>query len=105
LSHLDFNIVSNFDIRTSSLGLIISTNSYVRIYKLFMQSKANFMRFSSENADFTKKQTQFKPNFTPQMDRTEGRCRMSETTCLCQLQFKTVFYIIIVLLDGKTLKS
>jgi hypothetical protein len=91
-----------------------------------MQNKANFMRFSSENADFTKKQTQlkpiqtqfnpiqsqfnpkqtqFKPNFTPQMDRTEGRCRMSETTCLCQLQFKTVFYIIIVLLDSKMLKS
>jgi len=42
LSYLDFNIVSDFDIRISSLGLIISTNSYVRIYKLFMQNKANF---------------------------------------------------------------
>ena len=40
----------------------ISTNSYVRIYKPFMQNKPNFMRFSPENADFTKKQTQFKPN-------------------------------------------
>ena len=42
----------------------ISTKEYVRIYKLFMQNKANFMRFSPENADFTKKQTQFKPNLT-----------------------------------------
>ena len=40
----------------------ISTKDYVRIYKLFMQNKANFVRFSPENADFTKKQTQFKPN-------------------------------------------
>ena len=40
----------------------ISTKDYVRIYKLFMQNKANFMRFSPENADFTKKQTQFKAN-------------------------------------------
>ena len=43
---------------------IISTKDYVRIYKLFMQNKANFVRFSSENADFTKKQTQFKPNLS-----------------------------------------
>ena len=42
----------------------ISTKDYVRIYKLFMQNKANFVRFSSENADFTKKQTQFKPNLS-----------------------------------------
>ncbi len=42
----------------------ISTKDYVRIYKLFMQNKANFMRFSPENADFTKKQSQFKPNLT-----------------------------------------
>ena len=28
-----------------------------------MQNKPNFMRFSPQNADFSKKQTQFKPNF------------------------------------------
>ena len=38
-----------------------STKDYVRIYKLFMQNKANFMRYSPENDDFTKKQTQLKP--------------------------------------------
>ena len=38
-----------------------STKDYVRIYKLFMQNKANFMRLSPENDDFTKKQTQLKP--------------------------------------------
>ena len=42
----------------------ISTKDYVRIYKLFMQNKANFVRVSPENADFTKKQTQFKPNLS-----------------------------------------
>jgi len=74
LSHLDFDIpnmeftldVSSHaflsgDIRISSLGYIISTKDYVRIYKLFMQNKANFIRFSPENDDFTKKQTQLKP--------------------------------------------
>ena len=29
-----------------------------------MQNKANYMRFSPENADFTKKQSQFKPNLS-----------------------------------------
>jgi hypothetical protein len=29
-----------------------------------MQNKANFIRFSPENADFTKKQTQNKPNLS-----------------------------------------
>ncbi len=42
----------------------ISTKDYVRIYKLFMQNKANFIRFSPENDDFTKKQSQFKPKQT-----------------------------------------
>ncbi len=55
MSHLDFDIpdmeftldVSSLaflsgDIRISSLGYINSTNSYVRIYKPFMQNKANF---------------------------------------------------------------
>jgi len=42
----------------------ISTKDYVRIYKLFMQNKANFPHFSPKNVDFTKKQTQFKANLT-----------------------------------------
>ncbi len=40
MSHLDFDIVSDFDIRISSLCYINSTNSYVRIYKQIMQNKA-----------------------------------------------------------------
>ena len=43
------------------LYAIISTNSYVRIYKPFMQNKPNFPYYSPENDDFTKKQTQLKP--------------------------------------------
>jgi len=39
----------------------ISTNSYVRIYKLFMQNKPNFPHFSPKNDDFTKN----KPNSNP----------------------------------------
>ena len=31
---------------------------------LFMQNKANFVHFSPEKGDFTKKQTQYKPNLT-----------------------------------------
>ena len=41
---------------------IHSTNvENVRQIRLFMQNKPNFPRFSPENDDFTKKQTQFKP--------------------------------------------
>jgi hypothetical protein len=58
-----------------------------------------------KQTQFNPIQSQFKPNCTPQSDRTEIRYRMYETTCLWQLQFKTVFYIIIVLLDIKLLKS
>ena len=39
----------------------ISTKDYVRIYKLFMQNKPNFIHFSPENDCFKKKQTQSKP--------------------------------------------
>ena len=60
----------------------ISTNSYVRIYKLFMQKKANFMRLSPEIAVFTKKQSQFKanlsqnkPNLTQFKAKTNPTCR------------------------------
>ncbi|MBC8472626.1 MAG: hypothetical protein H8D56_24440 [Planctomycetes bacterium] len=42
LIRLDFDIVSDFDIRMSSLCYINSTNSYVRIYKQIMQNKPNF---------------------------------------------------------------
>ena len=44
MSHLDFEIVSDFDIRISSLCYINSTNSYVRIYKQIMQNKPNFAK-------------------------------------------------------------
>ncbi len=44
MSHLDFEIVSDFDIRISSLCYINSTNSYVRIYKQIMQNKPNFQK-------------------------------------------------------------
>jgi hypothetical protein len=40
------------------------TKDYVRKNRQIMQNKANFMRFSPENANFTKKQSQFKPNLT-----------------------------------------
>jgi len=42
LIHLDFDIVSDLDIRISDLCYINSTNSYVRIYKQIMQNKPNF---------------------------------------------------------------
>ncbi len=44
MSHLDFDIVSDFDIRISSLCYINSTNYYVRNYKRFMQNKPNFQK-------------------------------------------------------------
>jgi hypothetical protein len=69
------------------------------------QFKPNKAKNKANQSQFNPIQSQFKPNLTPQRDRTEIRCRMSETTCLWQLQFKTVFYIIIVLLDSKMLKS
>ena len=36
----------------------------VRQIRLFLQNKPNFPRFSTNNEDFTKKQTQFKPKQT-----------------------------------------
>ena len=59
-------------IRISSLGYITSTNSYVRIYKLFMQNKPNFPYFSPENEDCAEKQTQFKPKQSQFWLITEG---------------------------------
>jgi hypothetical protein len=44
--------------RLSTNDYKISTNSYVRKNQQIMQNKANFMRFSPENGDFTKN----KPN-------------------------------------------
>jgi len=72
LDHLDFNIVSDFDIRISSLCYINSTNSYVRNYKQIMQNKPNFPRFSPENEDYAKKQTQFKPNQSQFWPKNQG---------------------------------
>ena len=40
--NLDFDIVSDFELRISNLCYINSTNSYVRIYKQIMQNKPNF---------------------------------------------------------------
>jgi uncharacterized protein YgiM (DUF1202 family) len=37
----------------------------IRQIRLFMQNKPNFPHFSSENDDFAKKQTQYKPNSNP----------------------------------------
>jgi hypothetical protein len=62
-------------------------------------------QFKANKAKNKPNLTQYKANFMPKRDRTEIRCGMFETTYLWQLQFKTVFYIIIVLLDYKTLKS
>jgi len=74
LSHLDFDIVSDLGtcpersrrIRISSLWRTFSTKvENIRQIRLFMQNKPNFLYFSPENDDFTKKQTQFKPNSKP----------------------------------------
>jgi len=63
LSHLDFDIVSDFDIRISSLWRTFSTLvEKVRQIRLFMQNKPNFPRFSLKKACLAEKQTQFKPN-------------------------------------------
>ena len=59
--NLYFDIVSDLDIRVSSLCYINSTNYYVRIYKQIMQNKPNFPCFSAKNEDYTKKQTQTDP--------------------------------------------
>ncbi len=91
LSHLDFDIVSDFELRISNLCYINSTNSYVRIYKQIMQNKPNFgndkmnatsfltskyeylsrspgKKTKPIQTQFNPKQTQFKPikaNFKP----------------------------------------
>ena len=66
MSNLDFDIVSDFDIRVSSLWrTFYTTVENVRQINLFMQNKPNFPHFSLENEDFAKKQTQFKPNTNP----------------------------------------
>ena len=111
MSHLDLDIpnmeftlnVSSHaflsgDIRISSLSYINSTNSYVRIYKLFMQNKpnlrndkmnitldmtGNYMILSAGSGQKTKPiQTQFKanlsqnkPNSKPIKPKTNPICR------------------------------
>ncbi|MBL7145038.1 MAG: hypothetical protein ISS76_12460 [Phycisphaerae bacterium] len=52
LIRLDFDIVSDFDIRMSSLCYINSTNSYVRIYKQIMQNKPNYKRSQMNLSSF-----------------------------------------------------
>ena len=90
----------------------------VRQIRPFYAKQTQFSPFFAPHRRFYEKtnpiRTQFKPNLTqnkPNLTqnkansnpilsaleghRTEIRCRMSETTCLRQLQFKPVFYIII----------
>jgi hypothetical protein len=42
-----------------------TTVENIRQIRLFMQNKPNFLHFLLENVDFTKKQTQYKPNSNP----------------------------------------
>jgi hypothetical protein len=88
LLHLDFEIVSDFDIRISNLQSTHSTKDYVRNYQLFLQNKpkvkyaqinvtpfitSKYVKMdtwlSGKNKPKTKpKQTQTKPNSrTPKM--------------------------------------
>jgi len=63
---LDFNIVSDFELRVSSLWRTFSTPvENVRQIDFFLQNKPNFPHFSTENKDYAKKQTQYKPNSNP----------------------------------------
>jgi len=83
LSHLDFDIVSDLELRIKNhpssacplpavhfVPLLLcpfasTVVENIRQINLFMQNKPNFPHFSPENEDFTKKQTQFKPNSNP----------------------------------------
>jgi len=61
----------------------ISTKEYVRIYKLFMQNKANFVRFSPENPVFTKKQSQFNPIQTQlKPKQSQFKANLSSVSCI-----------------------
>ena len=77
--------VEDFVLHISSLCYINSTNSYVRIYKQFIQNKPNFPRFSTEIDDFTKKQTQYKPNSNPNKPNICLKIRVAKPI---QTQFK-----------------
>jgi len=83
LSHLDFDIVSDFELMIKNhpssacplpavhfvpllLCPFASTEvENVRQIRLFMQNKPNFPHFLPENDDFAKKQSQFKANSNP----------------------------------------
>jgi len=59
---LEFDIVSDLELRISSLWRTFSTEvENIRQINLFMQNKPNFLHFSLKNEDFTEKQTQSKP--------------------------------------------
>ena len=61
----DFDIVSDFDIRISSLCAYKAHSTTVERtlqIHLFMQNEPNFRHFSTENKDYARKQTQFKAN-------------------------------------------
>ena len=112
LTHFPSTIVEN------SLQITPFYAKQTQFYSFFSPqtpiSRKNKANSNPIQSQFNPKQTQFKPiskpnkpNWTPHRegDRMKIRYLMSETTYLWQLQFKTVFYIIIVLLDDKTLKS
>jgi len=61
-----------------------------------MQNKPNFMRFLPENNDFTKKQTQFKPNSNPIKANFGPKSRVQsqnkpKTNPICSGHFEPIY--------------
>jgi hypothetical protein len=77
-----FDIVSDLEF----MAIQHQESNYLRAYKahpstsvenvrqisLFLTNKPNFSHFSPKNEDFTKKQTQFKPNSKPILGQYQG---------------------------------
>jgi 5'-methylthioadenosine phosphorylase len=65
--------IENVVISVQKLTQMPSTSvENVRQINLFLQNKPNFPHFSLKNEDFTKKQTQFKPNSNPILAQKSG---------------------------------
>jgi hypothetical protein len=63
--------IENVVISVQKLTQMASTGvENIRQIRLFMQNKPNFPHFSLKNDDFTKKQSQFKPNTNPIQTQT-----------------------------------